>query len=227
MTKIDKTIERALVKLISNVFPHDGILGEEITHKSSKSGYLWTIDPIDGTIAYVHDLPLFSTLIGLVFNGRIVLGVASFPALSKVFFAVANHGSYCVTDSLTIKTHVKLFSTRQPKLGELVFCHSGENYFQKESDKYLFNKIKSFSKYVRSWGDAYGHIMVAKSSSDIMVDTVLKVWDIVPLKIILEESGNVFFTKPQLNLENRFQNYLAVSCASKKFIMRLVSEFKE
>lgn len=94
VTNVDRAIEKKLVGLISHTFPYDGIIGEEDTNKTSESGYQWTIDPIDGTIAYVHNLPLFSTLIGLIYKGQTILGVASFPALSRVFFAVCNRGAY-------------------------------------------------------------------------------------------------------------------------------------
>lgn len=228
VTEVDKMIERELVRLISDDFPYDGIVGEEATNKISKNGYQWTIDPIDGTIAYAHNLPLFSTLIGLTYKGRTILGIASFPALSKIFFAVDGQGAYCIKDNLESKIYTKkIFSRKQFLQRQLIFYHSGEEYFKKESDKSIFHRVKSFSKYVRSIGDAYGHMMVAQGNSDIMIDTVLKIWDIIPLKIILDESGNVFFTKPYLNLENRLQNYFAISCTSRKLLNTIMSESKK
>ena len=62
-------------QLLSEQFPKDGVLGEEFDDVPSQSGYRWILDPIDGTKAFIHGVPLFGTLIGVEFEGRMVAGV--------------------------------------------------------------------------------------------------------------------------------------------------------
>ena len=191
VTIADQTTEQILRKMISETFPNDGILGEEFPEtKSNDSEYTWTIDPIDGTLSFIYGVPLFSTMIGLIKNNEAIMGIIHFPVLNETIYAIKGQGTYYSSFRKTKfePTHV----SKTSQLSEALFCHSGLNYFEDTDSMPLFKKIHSKVKYSRSWGDAFGHMMVAKGDADIMIDSTLSIWDIVPIKVIIEEAGGYF-----------------------------------
>ena len=85
VTNFDKSFEKLIRSLISKSFPNDGIIGEELKKKNSFSNYNWTIDPIDGTKAFVIGVPTWSNLIGLTFKDKSIIGLANFPGLNRYY----------------------------------------------------------------------------------------------------------------------------------------------
>ena len=73
VTNIDKSCERAILKLIKKHFPKDGIISEESPSLGSASGYSWIIDPIDGTHNFVHKIEVFGTSIAVARGDKIIL----------------------------------------------------------------------------------------------------------------------------------------------------------
>ena len=80
VTQVDQAVEAALRAAILARFPDHGIIGEEYGSQTPDADYVWVIDPIDGTKQFLADLPLYSTLIGVLHHGRPLLGVMDFPA---------------------------------------------------------------------------------------------------------------------------------------------------
>jgi myo-inositol-1(or 4)-monophosphatase len=93
VTDFDRRAERAVLQALSAAFPGDGIVGEEGGRQASDSGRTWHVDPLDGTTNFVHGLPIFATSIGLVAEGRAVLGVVSAPALGFTFCGAEQRGA--------------------------------------------------------------------------------------------------------------------------------------
>ena len=83
VTNIDKAFEKYIRLLINKKFPKDSIIGEEFEDKYSSNNYTWSIDPIDGTRAFVIGAPTWSNLISLSYEEKSLLGLANFPELKK------------------------------------------------------------------------------------------------------------------------------------------------
>ncbi|MSW35180.1 MAG: histidinol-phosphatase, partial [Actinobacteria bacterium] len=97
VTDADKAVESALRELITKVRPGDKIIGEEFGNDGSNakaSGRHWVIDPIDGTKNFMRAVPVWATLIALVENGEVVVGVISAPALNRRWYAAKGSGAY-------------------------------------------------------------------------------------------------------------------------------------
>ena len=90
VTNLDQDFEKYIRSLISKQFPNDSIIGEEFADKNSANDYTWTIDPIDGTRAFVIGAPTWSNLIGLSFHKKSLLGLANFPELNKYYISDKN-----------------------------------------------------------------------------------------------------------------------------------------
>src|SRR5262245_57251149 len=94
VTVADRRAEQELRALISSQYPTDGVVGEELGEHVGTSGRRWVLDPIDGTKAFVHGVPLFGVLIGLEADGESVLGVCYFPALQEMVYAADRLGCW-------------------------------------------------------------------------------------------------------------------------------------
>lgn len=221
VTFVDNLIENVIKKGIINKFPGDGILGEELGKKESESGYIWTIDPIDGTIAYVHGIPLFSTMIGLVYDGQILYGIINFPLLKETIYAIQGKGAFW-KKSYSEYFH-RCYSSSVTELKEATFSTSGINYFSHKDNLELYYKLQENTKYTRTWGDAYGHMLVATGRIHIMMDCTLSVWDIVPLKIMIEEAQGCFTSTPDFHISSMYKSVRALSCANSKMFQNIKS----
>lgn len=85
VTHVDRSVEQFISERIGNLFPDDGIFGEEGSSQPSLSGRTWIIDPIDGTFNYVRKSNDWSISIGLVENGRPLFGVIYAPMRNELF----------------------------------------------------------------------------------------------------------------------------------------------
>lgn len=81
----DKESEKAVRLLINTTYPSHGIIGEEFGCENKNNEYVWVIDPIDGTKAFITGMPTWGILISLLKNGIPILGVNNQPALKEIF----------------------------------------------------------------------------------------------------------------------------------------------
>ena len=83
VTEADRNAELAMRDVLRARFPGHGIWGEEFGPDRADAEYLWVLDPIDGTRAFVTGRPLFGTLIGLLHRGVPVLGLIDQPGIGE------------------------------------------------------------------------------------------------------------------------------------------------
>ncbi len=96
VTTADRETEATIRTAIEKLFPGDGLIGEEYGAEQADgtTGYRWVIDPIDGTIAFVHGVPLFGTLIGIEHNGQPLAGLMEFPIMHERAWAMRGTGAW-------------------------------------------------------------------------------------------------------------------------------------
>lgn len=87
VTAADEEIERLLRERIMAAYPEHGILGEEGQDHNREAEFVWALDPIDGTSAFVGGLPVWGISIGLLQRGHAVLGCFHMPALDEWYEA--------------------------------------------------------------------------------------------------------------------------------------------
>lgn len=93
VTEADVSTERWMRQGIKSLFPRDGVLGEELEDIPGESGYRWVIDPIDGTQAFVHGVPLYGTLVGVECDGQPLCGAIYLPGLDELISAQLQVGA--------------------------------------------------------------------------------------------------------------------------------------
>ncbi|MEX0779341.1 MAG: inositol monophosphatase family protein [Balneolales bacterium] len=204
VTIADRETETIMRTMILDKFPDHGILGEEYGTVNPESPVQWILDPIDGTKSFIHGIPLYTTLIGILVNDKPVAGIIYAPALDEL--CDAGEGLGC-------RLNGKPCSVRESNnLKEATFLTSElQSVFEGDSIS-LFNDLVQKTRLHRTWGDAYGHMMVATGRADIMFDPVLEIWDAAPLLPILKEAGGSFF---DLQGNERIDTGSGISCSSK------------
>ena len=94
VTAADKEAERAVREAVSKGFPQDSLLGEEFGSIAGQNDFEWIIDPIDGTKSFISGVPLYSTLVGLTYQGRPLVGVIAIPALGELVMGAVGCGAW-------------------------------------------------------------------------------------------------------------------------------------
>ena len=185
VTIADRTAEQLMRNMLAESYPEDGVLGEEFDDKPGTNGYRWILDPIDGTKPFIHGVPLFGTLIGVEFQGRMVAGVCAFHALHEVVYAAEGGGTWWkIGDAAPVQTHVS--AEADLDRARLMFTEPTSWVSVDRFD--ILNSVIRRVRIARGWGDCYGHAMVATGRAEMAIDPVMSPWDIAALVPILREA---------------------------------------
>ena len=184
VTVADRAAEALLREHIGNRYPHHGILGEEFGEANPGSRIRWILDPIDGTKSFVRGVPLYGVLIGIEVDGEAAVGVVHFPALGETVAAAVGEGCYWNGSEARVSS-VSNLSASTVLTSDPAALLDGPMASG-------WAKLVRSSALARSWGDCYGHILVATGRAEIMVDPILSPWDAAPFVPILTEAGGRF-----------------------------------
>lgn len=189
VTIADRQAEQHLRRRIIGAFPEDAILGEELPDRPGKSPFRWILDPIDGTKSFIHGVPLYGTLVAVEHHRQSVLGVILLPALDECVYAATGQGAWYVRGKEPPRP-AKVSTC--DRLGEGLFLTSEVATFDQMGRRDVFDQLDAAARLSRTWGDAYGYLMVATGRAELMVDPVVEPWDIAPMPPILQEAGGTF-----------------------------------
>lgn len=184
VTLADRRAEEKLRERIQHQFPEHGILGEEFGEVPGRTPYRWILDPLDGTLSFIQGVPLYGVLVGLEYAGQAMLGVAHFPALGETVYAAKGEGCYWNGR----RTQVSAVE----RLEEAVVLATDVRDLYEGGRGPVFETLQANTRLQRTWGDCYGHMLVATGRAEIMLDAALKIWDCTALQPILEEAGGTF-----------------------------------
>ncbi|OHB71954.1 MAG: histidinol-phosphatase [Planctomycetes bacterium RBG_13_63_9] len=189
VTVADRRAEEHLRRQITDAFPEDAIVGEEMPEKPGTSGYCWILDPIDGTKSFIHGVPLYGTLVGVVCEDEPVVGVILIPALGECVYAATGQGAWYVeADRPPRPARV----SDCPTLAEGLFLTSELATFDEVGRRDVYRRLEDTARLSRVWGDCYGYLMVATGRAELMVDPVVAVWDVAAVLPVIEEAGGTF-----------------------------------
>lgn len=185
VTEADRAAESAMRALIVSRYPHHAVLGEEFDDIGGSSPWRWILDPIDGTRAFISGLPTWGVLIGLTHEGAPVLGALDQPYLQERFVGFPGgavfrnpQGERALTvRSCTVLTDATL-STTDPELFS-------------PSEKGAFDQVRAATRLTRLGLDCYAYGMLAAGHIDLVIESGLKPFDILPLAPIIEGAGGV------------------------------------
>ncbi len=184
VTAADRAAETFLRDEITRRFPEHGILGEEFGEKNPGASIRWILDPIDGTASFMRGVPLYGVLIGIEVDGVASVGVVHIPATKETVAAALGQG--CSWNGSPVRVsevgdmaHGVVLTTDPAELLDGSAAKGWEQLMRRAS-------------LARTWGDCYGHILVATGRAEVMVDPILSPWDAAPFVPILREAGGMF-----------------------------------
>ena len=185
VTLADKQAEEAILAIIHARYPGSDIVAEESGVSGSGNARLkWIIDPLDGTKTFIAGTPLYGAMIGVELDGKTVAGAVYFPALDDMVHAGLGEGCY--------------WNGRVARVSEVGDLSQAmvltTDWLRATRRSTAFESIAKQARIARTWGDCYGHILVATGRADVMFDPILNPWDCSPLLPILQEAGGHFVT---------------------------------
>jgi histidinol-phosphatase len=184
VTEADVRCELAIREILESRFPAHGFYGEETDAKNLEAESLWLVDPIDGTKAFVREYPMFSTQIGLMRAGQIVLGVSSAPVYGELAWAEQGGGAFLNGQALEVSEIGDLESAALSS-GNLKSLASGPAWSR-------YGRIVSRVSRIRGYGDFLHYHLLAAGKIDAVVETDVNILDIAACVSIVTEAGGRF-----------------------------------
>ena len=191
VTTADRETEKAIRTAIESRFPGDGLIGEEYgaDEAHGSTGFRWVIDPIDGTIAFVHGVPLFGTLIGIEHEERPLAGLMVFPIIHERAWAMQGQGAWHrVGEQPPVPARV----SSNAVLSESMVCTTSFDYFRDHDYPEAYVALGKACRRTRGWNDCYSELLLCTGRVDAVVEPELKRWDIGAIVPILQEAGGRF-----------------------------------
>jgi myo-inositol-1(or 4)-monophosphatase len=183
VTRADRGAEQLIRQAIATQYPDHAVVGEEYGADGRASSFRWIVDPIDGTKSFVRGVPLFGVLIALEIDGRAEVGVCHMPVLGETVAAATGLG--CTWNGRS--AHVSTVE----HLGEATVVFSDGRMLARRLGA-RWELWEAQAGLLRSWGDCYGHCLVATGRADVMLDPVMNPWDCAALLPIVREAGGRF-----------------------------------
>jgi len=185
VTAADHAAETAMRTLIRRTFPGHGIIGEEYGRERPEAEYVWVLDPIDGTKSFISGMPAWGTLIALLRSGEPVFGIMNQPFIRERFSGDGGRASYrgpAGERALRVRAcpdlaRAALFTT-SPLL-------------MNEGDRETFSRVEKAVRLSRYGGDCYAYCMLAAGHVDLVIETELKPYDVLPLMPIIVGAGGI------------------------------------
>ncbi len=188
VTEVDVAVEKAIKTLISSEYPDHGFYGEEEGQQNIEAEFVWLIDPIDGTKAFVRGRPFFSCQIALLHNTgakqEIIVGVSRAPAFNggEVAYALKGHGAFLNEKPIKI-SDVNTLSQAVLSSGNIKSLAKDPILWGKYGA--LLNQINT----TRGFGDFLHYHLLAAGKLDIVIESDVSILDIAALSVIVKEAG--------------------------------------
>ncbi|HXQ11861.1 MAG TPA: histidinol-phosphatase [Caulobacteraceae bacterium] len=185
VTHADRAGEAAIRKRVGERFPDHGFIGEEYGTERADAEFVWVIDPVDGTRAFIAGLPVWTTLIGLRFQGAPVLGSIGQPYLNELFVGSA-HGARLISPAGERPLRVR----RCPHLADAIIATTDPGLFAGE-EREAWRTVRRTARLARYGCDAYAYAMVALGTLDLVIEPGLKPWDVEAAIPVLAGAGGL------------------------------------
>jgi myo-inositol-1(or 4)-monophosphatase len=188
VTAADRAAEVAMRTLIKKTFPQHGIVGEELGAERADAEYVWVLDPIDGTKSFICGMLAWGTLIALTRRGEPIYGVMHQPFTREQFAGDGRAASY------RGPAGDRALRARPCAALDQAVLLTTSPLLMDEPDRRLFQRVEQAVQLSRYGGDCYAYCMLAAGHVDLVIETGLKPYDVLPLIPIIEGAGGVITT---------------------------------
>ena len=198
VTEMDRIAQNIIVDEIRTNYPGHGILAEEGIDDKGLEGYVWIVDPLDGTTNYSHRFPIFSVSIAITFRGETICGVVHSPISEETFSAIKGEGASLNGQSISVSKTTDL---------DRSLLATGFPYNIRDNAGAIldrFGRMAVQAQGIRRCGSAALDLcFVACGRLDGFWEAGLKPWDIASGILIVEEAGGLAtdFSKMPITLD--------------------------
>ena len=187
VTDADKSVEEGIRRTLSRARPRDAVVGEE-QGSTGHSQRQWVVDPIDGTKNFVRGVPVWATLIALMVDGEVVVGVSA-PQLNRRWWASKDGGAW-TGRSLLNATPCRVSDVS--RLEDASLSYSSFTGWEHAGRLEDFLALSRRAWRTRAYGDFWSYMLVAEGAVDLAAEPDLEVYDMAALDVIVREAGGKF-----------------------------------
>jgi histidinol-phosphatase len=184
VTEADVETERTIRAILAAKFPQHGFHGEETGTSSLDAEYVWFVDPIDGTKAFVREYPMFSTQIALAHRGRFIVGVSSAPVYGELAWGEIGAGAWLDGEPIRVSA-VDALEDAALSTGNLRTLATGPQWP-------AFGRIVGRVNRIRGYGDFLHYHLLASGRVDAVLESDVSILDVAACAVIVEAAGGRF-----------------------------------
>jgi histidinol-phosphatase len=184
VTEADVETEKTIRAILAAKFPQHGFYGEETGSTALDAEYVWIVDPIDGTKAFVREYPMFSTQIALMHKGRLIVGVSSAPVYGELAYGEIGVGAW-LNDAPIHVSAVGEIEAAALSTGNLKTLATGPQWP-------AFGRLVGRLSRIRGYGDFLHYHLLASGRIDAVVESDVNVLDVGACAVIVEAAGGRF-----------------------------------
>jgi histidinol-phosphatase len=184
VTVADVQAEKLIRALLEERFPAHGFYGEETGERDRDAEYLWLVDPIDGTKAFVREYAMFSTQIALMHRGELIVGVSIAPVYGELAYAEKGGGAWLNGRQIHV-SEIERIEDASVSTGNLKSLARGGQWA-------AYGGIVARADRIRGYGDFLHYHLLASGRIDAALESDVNILDIAALAVIVEEAGGRF-----------------------------------
>nr|CAX83984.1 Inositol monophosphatase [uncultured bacterium] len=182
VTIADREAERVIREMISAAVPEHGIIGEEWGSERADAEWVWVLDPIDGTKAFITGKPSFGTLIALAHRGRPVLGLVDQPITGERWIGGIGHPATLNGTPVQVRACADLGDA---------YLYATEPEMFSGLNQSAFERLTRSVKQRRYGADCYAYALLASGFVDLVCECKLKVHDHAAVTAVIEAAGGL------------------------------------
>ena len=188
VTDADRAVEEQLRSTLARARTRDAVIGEEFG-STGRGDRRWVIDPIDGTKNFVRGVPVWATLIALMINDEVAVGVVSAPALGRRWWASLGGGAYA-GKSLMSASPCRVSDVAAIEDASLSYS-SIPGWVESGRGQQFVDLMRGCWR-SRAYGDFWSYMLLAEGGVDIACEPELALHDMAALDVIVREAGGRF-----------------------------------
>ena len=189
VTIADRESEAAVLSIIRAAFPDHAVLGEETGAHEGTVATRWIVDPLDGTRGFARGENFWGPLVGLEHEGEVVAGAMALPVASEVYFAARGRGAWL---SASGAAPARLRVSAVSRWEDATFSMGEPRVLLAPPFQEPVARLATSCARTRCHGDLAGFAMVLTGRAEAWVEAGVQIWDLAPMKILLEEAGGRF-----------------------------------
>jgi myo-inositol-1(or 4)-monophosphatase len=188
-SELDVDVERLLREHLRSATPHISFFGEEEGSRGHETDLQWILDPIDGTVNFVHGLPLYAVSLALVSEQQPVLGVIDLPAFGIRFRATRGGGAFCGDELMPVPSPPANLASAIVAIGDYAVGDQAEE--KNRARLSVTTRLAATALRVRMLGSAAIDLAwLADARLDATVTLSNNSWDMPAGVVIARETGH-------------------------------------